>query len=443
MILKLNDFANFYPQQRELFKAFFVDDYRYFIRLAHRRFGKDFEAFFLTVLAALQRPGVYLYLLPTINQSTKVIWQTVGMDGKRLIMRIPRILGAGYRNAHQMIELPNGSLIYVTGSDNYARLVGMDAKGVVISESQLTDFNAYNFLRPMVTKNKGWFLFNGTAMAYSPFKDLYDNMIDNPAWHVSSLPCDKTYDNDGQRIITEEMITQERANGMPEELIQQEYFCSWEATLVGAYFSKSLNEARNENRIGSYKLDNSLPVHTGWDLGIDDHTAIWFAQIRHGKIFLVDYYEAHNLGLEHYVEVLNEFKQKHQCYFSRHFAPHDIEVRELGPGKTRRSQAREKGLNFIVVPAPSHKIEGIHMVRHMFPRFYIDSENCKLGLKHLSEYRSKYDPKLDVYSAKPIHDRSSHGFDALQSFCMGWLRDMEPLVFQAQKKYANLYGMAA
>lgn len=439
MIIRLSDTTTLRPQQIPLFDKFFNEGIKHFIRVAHRRFGKDFEAFTLCWCAAVQRRGIYIYYLPTIGQSRRVIWDTIGEDGTRLIDRIPKRLLAKLNGSDQTITLINGSIIYITGSDNYKRMIGLNACGIVYSEYQDTNPAATDAMRPMLTRNKGWQMFIGTPRAYNHFGELYHQQKDNPEWLVTSLTIMDTVDSQGRPIITEEDIEAERRNGMPEELIQQEYFGSWDAAIRGAYYGKCLIEARRQNRIGSFPYNPVHPVYTGWDLGMDDDTAIWFVQSYNNKLYLIDYEEYRGEGMQFYAQMifmkLREYKQ-----FQVHFAPHDIEVRELGPGKSRKSQALELGLRFTTVPAPTKKIHAIQCVRHLFSKMHFNEPKVKKGLKRINEYRNQYDEVNNVYSLNPLHNDASHGADALQTFCMGWMKAYDPNTFRKQIEIANLYA---
>src|SRR4029077_20902197 len=111
---------------------------------------------------------------------------------------------------------------------------------LVLDEAQDTNFACWDAFRPMITRNKGFTHFLGTPRAFTKFKELYHEHKDDPDWYVCNLTIDDTYDQFGKRIITPDDIENERKNGMPEELIQQEYFGNWDATIRGAYFSEGL-----------------------------------------------------------------------------------------------------------------------------------------------------------------------------------------------------------
>lgn len=441
MIIKLSDHVKLRPQQYDWFRAYFVDRKRFFLTAAHRRFGKGVAAFMQMICAATEIRGIYGYFLPTISQSRKVIWQTVGEEGIKLLERIPKRLIAKVNHSEQMINLINGSIIYVSGSDNFERWVGMNFRYIVFDEAQDTNMAAWDAMRPMITRNKGFTHFLGTPRAFTTFKDLYEEHVHDPEWFVTNLTINDTYDQFGQRIITEEDIEAERRNQMPEELIQQEYFGNWNATIRGAYFTEQMFLAHKENRIGRFPHNPNYPVYTGMDLGFDDDTSVWCIQVYDAKVFLIDYFEYRQKGIIEYANQIQIRVQKHKWRMATQWAPHDAANNHAGSGKSAMMIAREYGIQFRLVERPQKKIHGIQAIRHMFRRFHFDATACKLGLKHLSEYRPAYDDTNNVYSLNPLRNSATHGADALQTFCMGWMRAFEFEDYQRQTKYANLYGM--
>lgn len=394
----------------------------------------------LMVSAAIERRGIYGYFLPTIGQSRKVVWQTIGEDGTKLLQRIPKALVAGINNSEQMITLKNGSIIYISGSDNYERWVGLNFRYIVFDEAQDTNLAAWDAFRPMITRNKGFTHFLGTPRAFTGFKDLYDAHVNDPDWFVTNLTINDTYDQYGDRIITMDDIEAERRNGMPEELIQQEYFGSWTATIRGAYFSEGLQLAYKEGRIGHHPFNPLFPVYTGLDLGFDDDTSVWCIQVYNNAVFLIDYFEYRQKGIIEYVEQMNMRKRKYGWRVATEFAPHDVVNHNPGSGKSPFTIAKEYGVNFRVVERPPKKLHGIHVVRHMFPRFRFNMPAVKLGLKHITEYRPEYSEQHNVYSLNPLRNSATHGADALQTFCLGWMRAFEEDNLKRQYHYATLYG---
>lgn len=446
MIIRLSDSVRLRPQQSELFRKFFIDGYKYIIRVAHRRFGKDLEMFTLFWCEAVRHKGIYIYFLPTIGQSRHVIWETIGEDGSSLIERIPKQFIAKINNSDQKIVFKNGSILYVTGSDNYKRWVGMNARYAGWSEFQDSDVNSLNALRPMLTRNKGGIIINGTPRAYNQLGELFHQQLDNPEWYVTNLTCNDTYDEHGSPIITPEMIELERRNGMPEELIKQEYFGSWDAAIVGSFYGRILGDLKEGGRIDdSYTYNLNLPVFTGWDIGWSDHTTIWFIQ-RHPQHGLVafDYYENKGKEITHYAEIMRQKRKHYGWNASRetNFGPHDVANGTVGSG-TLFKMAQENGIQFIIVNRPQKKIHAIHLVRHKLPEFCFNGTACATGLKRLSEFRSQYDLKTSIINLNPVHDLASHGADGFQTFVLGYMYRYEQNLFRKQIEYANLYGIDA
>ncbi len=209
--------------------------------------------------------------------------------------------------------------------------------------------------------------------------------------------------------VAEEELTLARQDMSPEEYAQ-EFECSFSAAIRGAYYGPTLDWLEREGRIGDIAWEPDLMVHTAWDLGMDDATAVWFFQIEPGGDWrVIDYYENSGEGLPHYAAVL----AARSYAYGRHIAPHDIRVRELGTGKSRLETARQLGINFQVAPALP-LADGIHAVRQKLPRMWFDARRCAPGLKALRNYRKEWQPRQEVFSEQPLHNWSSHAADALR-----------------------------
>lgn len=440
MIIRLSDTFKLRPHQRVLFDAYFNKGIKNFVRLCHRRAGKSIEAFMLMFCAALTKRGVYAHLLPTYSQSKKVIWQNIGEDGIKLLDRLPDSLVVGVNHSEQKISLVNGSIIYIAGSDNYKRLVGMGLTWVTYDEYQDANPAAVDAIRPMIRRSRGTTFFVGTPRAYSHMKTIHDAHVDDPQWFVTNLTINDTVDQYGQPLLTEEDMEAERRAGMPESLIQQEYFGSFTAALRGAYYSDELNAANKEGRIDNYPYNPMLPVYTCCDLGFSDDFAIWFFQRYEDRIIMIDYYENREKSMEFYVQVLKDKIKALGGRYSTHFAPHDIANRELIAGKSRQDAAREMGILFRTVQRPAQKIHGIFAVRHIFKKLCFDEKKCSLGLKHLSEYHSAFDEKNGVYSMQPKRNSATHCADALQTGALGYLSQYDQEGLKKQIEISNGFG---
>mgnify|MGYP003117185878 FL=1 len=374
----------------------------------HRRAGKDLLSVNWCVTAALKRKGLYWHLLPTYNQGRKIVWDGMTRDGRSFLEHFPKELWANVNNTDMRLELKNGSIYQVVGTDNVDRLVGSNPVGVVFSEYSLQDPRAWDLVRPILAENGGWAVFIYTARGRNHGYDLFNMANRNERWFCQRLSIDDT------SVLTQEAIEEEREAGMPEELIQQEFYCSFDAPLVGSYYGSLMAKALAEERIKNVPYEPRLEVHTAWDLGMGDSTAIiWFQQFGN-EYRIIDYYENQGEGIPHYVKIVRE----KDYIYGRHIAPHDIRVREMGTGKSRYEVARDLGIRFDVCPNIQVD-DGIEAVRSIIPRCYFDEKKCSILVEALRQYRKDYDEKNKVYKNRPLHDWSSHGADAFRYLALG------------------------
>ena len=171
---------------------------------------------------------------------------------------------------------------------------------------------------------------------------------------------------------------------------------------------------RSENRICPVPYDQALPVTTAWDVGRVDSTVITFWQTAGSEIrcFDVKEYKAANLP-----EMVRDTLGRPYVY-REHIAPWDIEITELGPGKTRFQQAVELGLRFKVAPKRSVD-EGINAVKVMLSRCFFDLVKCRDLIEALRQYHREYDDIRRAYNGQPVHDWSSDYADSVRYFALG------------------------
>lgn len=348
-------------------------------------------------------------MLPTIAQGRKVIWDGITKDGRKVLDAWPEALISKRRNDEMKLELVNGSVWQVVGSDNYNSLVGSNPVGVVFSEYSLADPAAWDFIRPILAENGGWALFPYTPRGNNHGHTLYEMARNNPDWHCSKLTVDDT------KAIPMSIIESERAAGMSEEMVQQEFYCSFEAPLFGAYYATQMLKAEKDGRIGNVPHDEHAKVETWWDLGIGDATAIWFVQRIGQEIHLIDYYENSGEPLAHYVKVI----QDKGFILGDVILPHDAQQRELQSGKSRVEALKSLGLKPIVLK-PSKVEDGIEAVRAALSRCWFD-RRCSRGIEALRQYRKETAPEhlwrdkaTPEYRDRPVHDWASHGADAFR-----------------------------
>lgn len=378
----------------------------------HRRAGKDDLALHWTACSAMQTVGNYWHMLPKANQARKALWDAVNVHtGKRRIDEaFPEEIRETTRDQEMFIRFVNGSTWQVVGSDNFNQLVGAPPVGLVLSEYAISDPAAWDYLSPILRENGGWAIFPYTPRGKNHGYELYTNNLKNPAWFISRLTVDDT------KVFTKKDIDEERREGKSEEFIQQEYYCSFEAPNSGAYYGKQMAAAWDSQRITSVPVEPGIDCETYWDLGMDDSTSIWIMQPVGRELHFVCYYEAQGEPLSHYINWLKDWADKNQVRFSRHGMPHDIEVRELGTGKSRKETAMSYGLRPITTAKRLEIEDGINAVRKILPRCWFDEKNCKQGIRALTDYAKDYDDKHKVFKTKPRHDWASHAADAFRTF---------------------------
>lgn len=375
----------------------------------HRRAGKDSLSVNFTAAQMVERVGVYWHMLPTAKQARKVVWSGVDRQQRKIIdQAFPPVLRKRINDQDMLIELVNGSVWQCVGSDNYNALVGANPVGVVFSEYSLTDPAAWEYIRPILRENGGWAIFIFTPRGKNHAYDLFETARQNPNWFCEKLTVDDT------GIITQEGIEEERLAGMDEDMIQQEFYCSFDAAVKGTYYSGLMVNAQKEGRIGDVPYMTDRPVYTSWDLGIGDSTGIWFWQEDGFYFNIIDYYEADGVGLNTYLKVLRE---KGYTYAPKHIFPHDVNVRELSSGDSRKKILERSGFGVKVCPKESVD-EGIEAVRNILPRCRFDEKKCVRGIRALSEYHKKWNDHMKTYLPTPCHDWTSHGADAFRYFAL-------------------------
>jgi hypothetical protein len=239
----------------------------------------------------------------------------------------------------------------------------------------------------------------------------------DPAWFTQRSPATET------GVFTQAQLARERAElvadtGSKEEgeaRFASEYLVDFDAAAPGAYYAALLGQAQSAGRIGRVPHDPALAVHTAWDLGIDDYTAIWFFQQVGPEVRAIDYFEASGEGLQ---AIVREAIAAKPYVYGTHHLPHDVMVRELGAnGRSRFETLGGLGLSPIEVGQATAPEDRINAGRLMIPMTWFDGEACALGLDRLRAYRKRWNAATRAYGG-PLHDAASHGADAFGEFAL-------------------------
>ncbi len=378
---------------------------RFNVIVAHRRFGKTVFGLGQLLRGALgagQPPAPrYAYLAPFRHQAKAVAWDELKQQARR-------IAGVSHHESELRLDLPNGARISLCGADDPDSLRGLYLDGVVLDEFAQMDPRAWSeVIRPALADRRGWAIVAGTPMGRNGFWRLYERAKASPDWLAALYRASET------GIIDAAELAAARAE-MSEEEYAQEFECSFDTAIRGAYYGKPIAQAEAERRIGKVPHEPNLPVHTAWDLGVGDATAIWFYQRLGRELRLIDYYEASGVGLDHYAKAL----QSRGYLYGEHLLPHDARVREMGSGKTRVETLTGLGFRPRVLDQGGLE-DGIDAVRLLLPRCWFDAGKCARGLEALRHYRCAWDERRQSFGARPLHDWSSHAADAFRYLAMG------------------------
>lgn len=385
---------------------------RFFVAVCHRRFGKTKFA-----LGELATSGFecehhnpqYAYIAPTYGQAERIAWTYlkemfkdfpgIEKNEQKLRLKIPRHDKGDYIT------------IWLLGAENPDSIRGIYLDGVVFDEyAQMSPAIWGEVVRPLLSDRRGWAIFIGTPKGMNQFYQMYQtgqlNMTKHPhlGWYAFNAPASKT------KIIEPEELKALKLE-MSDEEYSQEFECSFQAALVGAYYGKYIMEAEEQGRILDLPHNPMYPVNTYWDIGVDDSTAIWFTQTIGDWEHVIDYYEMSGMGLEHFAQVLKERGYS----YGEHWFPHDGAVTEWGSGNTR-VQTASKLLS--VRPRVAKKLpiaDGINAVRMLLKRCKFDRIKCMRGLDALKNYERKWDDKNGIFQDKPLHNWASHGSDAFRT----------------------------
>lgn len=407
----------------------------------HRRAGKDEVALHWANVAAHQRPATYWHMLPEAAQARKAIWQAINPhSGLRRIDEVfPKEIRENTNETEMFIRFKSGSTWQVVGSDNFNSLVGSPPAGVVGSEWALANPLAWAYLRPILAENNGWSVFISTPRGRNHFHKMLEGAKSDPSTFSQILTVDDThvFKPEGlQRELKEYQEQYGETHG--ESFYRQEYYCSFDAAILGSIYGAWIEKAERAGRIGTIACDGQLPVFTAWDLGYDDATSIWFYQIARNEIRLIDFYEANGQPISHYCDLL---KSKSYNY-GKHYVPHDAAYKLLAAGgRSIVQQAYELGVQMFVVSATSQQ-NGIEACRKMLniAWFNKDCPQVVQALEALRHYQFEYDDDKKCYKSKPRHDWSSHAADALEIIGQVWQNPKKP---EIQDKPRFLHEMTA
>ena len=387
---------------------------RFNVLLAHRRFGKTVFAINLLIRrlaeCSLPNPRVH-YFAPTYGQAKRVAWDYAKQYTQCLIDRV-------VNESELRIDFPGGGRLQLGSAENPDANRGIYSDFAILDEpAQMPSVMWTEVLRPALSDRRGGLLMIGTPKGrHGLFYDSYQEAVSDPEWWRGCYKASET------KVLPQEELDSAKRK-MSKGEYEQEYECSFSANIKGAYYGEIMNDIESEGRITKVPYNDRLPVHLSMDLGISDATAVWAFQYGKsgeettgGEYNFIDYFEFTSMGIP---EITRELRNNRYTWGTA-IVPHDIKVRSLSSGVSRRDTMESLGWELVIanddkaVPV----IDGINMARSRLKVSNFDAERCRYGIECLRQYCSEWDEVRGTLRQKPRHDWASHGADAYRYFAI-------------------------
>lgn len=438
----------------------------------HRRSGKDETVLHGTAVKVLERPANYWHMLPLANQARKAIWDAVNpRTGKRRIDEaFPMELRTTTKDQEMLIRFINGATWQVLGSDNFQGAIGSTPAGIVYSEWAQSNPTARGYLRPILSENQGWQVYIGTPRGKNHAHSTFRNAQTDPDQFAQLLTVADT------GLLSQTQLDAELreyintyGDTMGLALFEQEYFCSFDAAIPGAYYASEFRRIDQEGRVTDVPHDDRFPVHCTFDIGYDDDTAIWWFQVIAGEIRVLEFYANAGKDPDHYCSVLlgreviidridNKLVVRKGPDISEHVhrkaykygsinLPHDAKAKTLASGgKSVEEQfAAVFGWNKVQITDNLSIADGIQAGRKALNRAVFD-HRCEEGLEALREYQREWDDDKKMFKDRPLHNWTSHGADSWRYLAVCWQseklpRDEEAPRYEIDRTFNEMLGL--
>jgi hypothetical protein len=396
---------------RDVFADFHDRTERWAVVVAHRRCGKTVSCINDLIYRALiedKEHGQYAYVAPYYSQAKNIAWDYLQRYSKPVLAKA--------NQSELWVELVNGAKIKLYGADNPDSLRGLYLDGVVLDEyADMRPRMWGEIIRPLLADRLGWAVFIGTPKGHNAFYDVYTNATKDNRWYTRTLRASQT------NLLPQSELEDAQASMSPDQY-EQEFECSFEAAIMGAFYGKEMRVLTDAKRITTVEYDKMFPCHTAWDLGYSDDTAIWWYQVVYGELRILDYHSSNGHQVSYYTDLLNSKEREFGYKYGYHHLPHDARAKTLASGgKSIIEQISSKiPLNTLkIVPSLSLQ-DGIQATRLALMRSWFDAEKCQDGIECLRQYQREYDEDKKVFRDKPKHDWTSHGADAFRMLAIAW-----------------------
>jgi hypothetical protein len=396
-------------QPRDVFLPFHERTERWSVIVAHRRCGKTVACINDLIYKAImegKEDGRYAYIAPYYSQAKTIAWD--------YLLKFSQPVLTKANQSELWVELVNGARIRLFGADTGENLRGLYLDGVVLDEyADMKPSIWGSVVRPLLADRGGFATFIGTPKGHNQFWDVYNNATKDSDWYVKTLRASQT------KLLPDAELA-DAAKMMSQDQYLAEFECDFESSILGAYYGKEMRLLTDQGRITDVRHDPMFKVHTAWDLGYSDDTAIWFFQVIHGEIRLLDYHYSNGQPVAFYAGIVESREMERGYAYGYHYLPHDARAKTLASNRSVIEQLGDK------LPIKSLRIvpnlglqDGIQASRLALTRAWFDHK-CEDGIECLRQYQREYDEDKKVFRDKPRHDWTSHGADAWRYLSIVW-----------------------
>jgi hypothetical protein len=409
---------------RSVFEDFHDRKERWAVIVAHRRCGKTVACINDLIVKALlenKQHAQYAYIAPFYSQAKSVAW--------RYLERFSEPVLAKANQSELWVELINGARIRLFGADNPDALRGNFLDGVVMDEMADMKPSVWGeIIRPLLADRLGWATFIGTPKGHNAFYDIYNEATKKPNWYVKVLRADQTM------LLPQSELDDAKAT-MSDNQYEQEFLCSFEAAILGAFYGQEMRRLTDLDRITTVDYDPMFPCHTAWDLGFNDSTSIWWFQVVYGEIRVLDHHTSNGQAIPYYTGLLAQKEDEFGYKYGFHYLPHDARAKTLASGGKsiiEQISAKIDIKHLKIVPNLSLQ-DGIQATRLALTRAWFDNR-CEEGIECLRQYQREWDDDKKIFRDRPKHDWTSHSADAFRYLSIVWKDEDSPILKDSRIK---------
>jgi hypothetical protein len=375
---------------------------RYLVAVCGRQVGKTVACVNELVKRAIKKPASRnWYITNDYRQAKRNVWNL-------LLRYTPKEIIASTNVSELSVILVNGSRIELIGVENAEKLRGAVVDFMILDE--YADFPRHvwpEILMPMMSTTNGGAWFIGTPKGMG--NDLYDKyFLSDPEFAKFRFPACELRGNQVVKPLSTFAsleFLQKAYDTSDPDAFRQEYLAEFTRPTGTVY------KEWNLDHFVPLAYDASLPLHISFDWGINDPTSLIWIQPHGSETRVVDYYEASNANIEHFIALI----------LSKPYKPADLytgdpagKARTLTTGTSVIDLLSDKGI-FVRTKDGVRIPDQIRLTHAKIPGLYVSDKlirfrDCLLNYR----YPAVKDQARNQENELPIHDEFSHAMRALE-----------------------------